>query len=84
MNEGLQVKNVSDLVLLWAPDDFPAAYAAMAADLDKEPHVPRDWARRGRIPADQVDAVVNAAHRRGFLAITHAVVLHVSRPRAVA
>jgi hypothetical protein len=64
-----EIHSVRDLVLLWG--DPPAAYEQMAADLGVNWHVPRDWARRNRIPAQRIDSIVNAARNRGFRCITH-------------
>lgn len=53
------------------------AYEQLAADIggNCKDYMPRDWARRGRVPVEWIDAVVNAAQRRGFHEITHAFVL---------
>ena len=77
MDEAPQPASVRDLVLLWAPGAPSSAYAALAADLggDYREHMPRDWARRGRIPAEHIDPVVTAAQRRGFTQVTHELVL---------
>lgn len=66
-----------DLVLLWGPGAPMTAYEQMASDLGDEyrEYMPRDWARRGRIPVEHIDPVVNAAQRRGFHQVTHALVL---------
>lgn len=69
-----KIESVRDLVLLWGPTP-QAAYKLLAEDLGLHPHVPRDWMRRGRIPADRIDPVVNAAQQRGFREVTHAFVL---------
>ena len=76
MREAFEVRSVRDLILLWG-DTPQQAYEAMAADLGepRADHVPRDWARRGSIPAARIDAVVNAAQKRGFHDVTHAFVL---------
>jgi len=75
MSEEAQVRSVRDLVLLWG-DPPRAAYEQLAADVGGiEWSATRDWARRGRIPAEHINAVVNAAERRGFQGITHALVL---------
>lgn len=81
MTQTREVKSVRDLVLLWGPDAPQSAYESMAADLGQPyaPHMPRDWARRGRIPVEHIDPVVNAAQRRGFHEITHAAVLKLIR-----
>lgn len=71
------VRSVRDLVLLWG--DWPDAYSSMAADLGLEAHVPRDWARRNRLPAEHIDPVVNAAQKRGFHHVTHAFVAKLLR-----
>lgn len=70
-----EIKSVRDLVLLWG-DPPSAAYEQLAADVGGiEWSAVRDWARRGRIPATHISAVVNAAAKRGFPHITHALVL---------
>jgi len=75
MSEEVHVRSVRDLVLLWG-DPPRLAYENLAADVGGiEWSAVRDWARRGRIPADRIDPVVNAAQRRGFPGITHALVL---------
>lgn len=79
MSKAAEPASVRDLVLLWG-DPPRAAYEALAADVGGiEWFAVRDWARRGRIPAVHIDAVVNAAQRRGFHAITHALVLRLVR-----
>lgn len=62
------------------------AYEQLAADIGgkcKE-FMPRDWARRGRVPVEWIDAVVNAAQRRGFHEITHALVVKITASKATA
>jgi len=73
------LRSIQDIVLLWAPGALSDAYKALAADLGEEEHVPRDWARRNRVPAHRIDSLVNAAQRRGFHEITHASVAKLIR-----
>lgn len=83
MHERTEVKSVRDLVLLWG-DPPSVAYEKLADEVGGiEWSAVRDWARRGRIPAQHIDAVVNAAQRRGFHDVTHAFVLKI-RAREVA
>ena len=84
MDERANVRSVRDLVLLWGPDAPTSAYDQMAADLGYQAHVPRDWARRGRIPAEHIDPVVNAAQKRGFKFVTHELVLKLISAEAAA
>lgn len=80
MTQTAPVRTVRDLVLLWGATP-QAAYEQLAADLGPEyrDHMPRDWARRNRIPVEHIDPVVNAAQRRGFHDITHAFVVKMIR-----
>jgi hypothetical protein len=59
------ISTVRDLIALWP------SHKTMADDLDLEEYQPRDWARRGRIPAQFLHPIVNAAQRRGFHHVTH-------------
>lgn len=63
---------VAALVALWP------SYEEMADDIGAKPHQPRDWARRGRINARYVDAVVQAARARGFRRITHELIVRLN------
>lgn len=56
----------ADIVSLW-PD-----YETMARELgpDVKEHQPRDWARRGRIPAEYYRDITRAARARGLLHVT--------------
>lgn len=84
MTQTPELKSVRDLVLLWG-DPPSAAYEALANDLaDIAWPAVRDWARRGRIPAKHVDPLVNAAQRRGFHEVTHALVLKLVRESVAA
>lgn len=84
MNEGQPVHSIRDLVLLWG-DPPSAAYETLARDVGAiEWSAVRDWARRGRIPAEHIDAVVNAATKRGFRGITHALILKLRAKEAAA
>lgn len=58
--------SVRDIVNMWP------SYGDMASDVGHgvREHQPRDWARRGRIPAEFIAPVVEAAKRRGF-SLTH-------------
>lgn len=79
MNEGQTVHSVRDLVLLWG-NPPSVAYETLAEEVGGiEWSAVRDWGRRGRIPAAHIDAVVNAAQKRGFHHITHAFVLRLVR-----
>lgn len=84
MNEGLKVHSVRDLVHLWGSPPR-VAYEQLAADVGGiDWFAVRDWARRGRIPARHIDAVVNAAQRRGFHDLTHVFVARLLAVRASA
>lgn len=85
MTQTPELKSVRDLVLLWGPAP-QSAYENMACDLGRDyaAHMPRDWARRGRIPVEHVDPIVNAAQRRGFHEVTHALVLKLIRESVAA
>lgn len=84
MSEAQSVHSVRDLVLLWG-NPPSAAYEALASEVGEVAwSAVRDWARRGRIPAQHIDAVVNAAQRRGFHDVTHALILKLRAKEAAA
>jgi len=60
------IRTAADVVALW-PD-----YETMARELgpDVKDHQPRDWARRGSIPAQYYKPIIEAARARGWLHVT--------------
>ena len=56
----LAVHTVADLIALWQ------SAAHCAVDVGVNPHQPRDWAIRGRIPPEHWEAFTAAARRRGL------------------
>lgn len=78
-----EIRSVRDLILLWG--DPPGAYESLAADVGNiEWSAVQYWARRGRIPAKHIPAVVSAAAKRGFPDITVEFVLKLSLAGAAA
>lgn len=67
------IATVRDLIWLWADGDGKP-YLNLSQDLGVADHQPRDWARRGSIPAEHIHPLVNAAQKRGFRAVTHELV----------
>jgi hypothetical protein len=64
--------SIKALVALWP------SHEEMAVDIGAKPHQPRDWARRGRISAKYIDAVVRAARKRGYDRITHELIVRLN------
>jgi hypothetical protein len=64
--------SIKALVALWP------SYEEMAADIGARSHQPRDWARRGRIAAKYIDAVVRAARKRGFDRVNHELIVRLN------
>lgn len=74
------ITSVREIVGLWK------SYAEMAADVGHglREHQPRDWARRGRIPAEFISPLVEAAQRRGYPLTLETVTRILAAPEAAA
>ena len=69
-----RMTEIADVIHKWGATPSEA-YHALGADLGVAFHMPRDWARRGRIPVQHVDAVVRAARARGLRGINHELIV---------